>query len=119
MAIRLKNDKYKVKRGGAAKLIDVICKNCNSNVLLYQKDGPGWLKRCYLNRIFWPVKYSKLQNDKSINSAESMPKLVCLNCRTVIGIPSRHKDGRWAFTLIRGSFKRRINKSVNTQIEQH
>ena len=112
MLIKLKNDKYRKKRGGTAKLIDVICKNCNSKVLLYQKDGPGWLKRCYLDRIFWPIEYSKLQNKKSINSPERMPKLVCLNCGRLIGTPDKHKDGRLAFTLLKGSFKRRINKSI-------
>lgn len=111
--IRLKNDKYRASRGGTAKLVDVICANCNYKVLLYQKDGPGWLKRCYLNRIFEPSEYSKLQKDKSINSQEKMPKLICLNCKKLIGLPMKHKDGRLAFTLIRGSFKRRTNRTIN------
>jgi len=110
--IKLKKDKYRAKRGGSAKLIDVICTNCGSKVLLYQKDGPGWLKRCYLNRIFWPPKYANLQKDKRIKSIERMPKLVCLKCRKVIGLPMKHKDGRLAFNLIRGSFRRRPNKTV-------
>lgn len=110
--IRLKKDKYRTRRGGTAKLVDIICTNCKSKVLLYQKDGPGWLKRCYLNRIFEPLRYSKLQRDRSINYPEKMPKLICLNCKRVIGLPMKHKDGRLAFKLISGSFKRRINRSV-------
>ena len=110
--IKLKRDKYRTKRGGTAKLINVICSNCNSKVLLYQKDGPGWLKRCYLNRIFRPLEYSELQKDKSLNSPEKLPKLICLKCKKLIGFPTRHKDGRLAYTLIRGTFKRKINKTV-------
>ena len=110
--VKLKKDRYRAKRGGTAKLVDVICANCKSKVLLYQKDGPGWLKRCYLNRIFEPSEYSKLQKDRSMNSPEKMPKLICLNCKRIIGVPMKHKDGRLAFALIRGAFKRRTNMAV-------
>lgn len=110
--IKFKKDKYRAKRGGSAKLVDLICTTCGSKVLLYQKDGPGWLKRTYINRIFWPPKYADLQKDKSINSVEKMPKLICLKCKKVIGLPMKHKDGRLAFALIRGSFRRRPNKTV-------
>lgn len=110
--IKLKRDKYRSERGGNAKLVDVICVKCNSKVLLYQKDGPGWLKRCYLNRIFWPEEYSRLQDDKSIDAPEKMHRLLCPNCKNLIGLPMRHKDKRLAFALIRGSFKRIQNKNV-------
>jgi len=112
MAIKLKRDSYRSERGGTAKLIDVICANCSSKILLYQKDGPGWLKRCYLNRIFEPEEYAKLQDDKSISGPKDMPNLICLSCKKLIGTPIKHKDGRLAFALIPGSFKRKINKSV-------
>ena len=110
--MKLKRDSYRAERGGKAKLIDVICSACGAKVLLYQKDGPGWLKRCYINGIFEPDQYSKLQKDKSLKGPDDMPKLECSGCRKIIGIPSRHKDGRLAFTLIPGSFKRKINKSA-------
>jgi len=52
--IKIKKDKYFQERGGTAKIINVKCANCGSLLFTYQKDGPGWLKRCYLNRIILP-----------------------------------------------------------------
>ena len=115
MKLRLIRDKYSKVRGGKSKLIYVICIRCKNKVLFYQKDGPGWLKRCYLNRILWPEKYAALQHDKRIKTPEDIPKLTCSSCKSVIGIPARHKDGRLAFTLIRGKFKRiTLKQSPNT-----
>ena len=93
MRIKLIKDKYSRARGGKSKLAYVTCVKCGKKVLLYQKDGPGWLKRCYLNRIFWPEKYETLQHNKQIKTTGNTPKLLCLSCRTVIGLPVRHKDG--------------------------
>ena len=109
-AIKLKHDSYLAERGGSAKLIDVICAKCSNKVLLYQKDGVGWLKRCYLKRILGPEEYAKLQNEGL--SVDTMPNLVCGNCKSLIGTPILHKDGRLAFALKRGSFIRKQNKTV-------
>lgn len=87
-------------------MIDVSCANCGQKLLFYQKDGPGWLKRCYLNRIFGVEKWAQLQHDAKIKTPKDMPNLVC-DCGNLIGNPMVHKDGRLAFHLIRGSFKRR------------
>lgn len=100
--VRFKKDKYFRERGGTAKIIRVACAKCNANLLTYQKDGPGWLKRCYLNRIVEP---SVLADEGAIKN------LVCV-CGVLIGTPMRHKDGRLAYHLIRGVFKRRATKLV-------
>lgn len=102
----MKKDKYLRERGGAAHMINVFCANCGKKILYYQKDGPGWLKRCYLNRIFAPEKWEKLQHDKKITEPKNMPNLVC-ECGKLIGVPMLHKDDRLAFRLERGSFKRK------------
>ena len=112
MAVSLKKDRYLKERGGAAKLVSVLCAKCGERVLLYQKDGPGWLKRCYLNRIFEPEEYSKLQHDKKHRKVEELPKLLCQNCKSVIGFPTRYKDGRIAYALIRSSFKRKTLRTL-------
>lgn len=112
MKIKLIHDRYRMARGSESKLVYVICAKCKGKVLLYQKDGLGWLKRCYLNRIFWPKKYEALQHNKRIKDPEDMPKLLCLSCKLLVGVPVRHKDGRLAFRLIRGSFKRRTSKKL-------
>lgn len=103
---KIKKDKYLVKRGGTAHIIQVICAKCEAVLLLYQKDGPGWLKRCYLNRILEPKKFSQLQYDGKLNEPKDLPNLIC-ECDNLIGVPMKHKDNRLAFRLERGSFKRK------------
>ena len=76
---------------------------CNSPIFIYQKDGPGWLKRCYLNRIIESENYPHLINN--IKDISNLHNLKC-KCGNIIGYPIRHKDGRLAFSLIRGKFKR-------------
>ncbi|MFH0808758.1 MAG: hypothetical protein V1888_04050 [archaeon] len=102
------SDKYLRKRGGTAKIINVSCSNCGELLFVYQKDGPGWLKRCYLNRILEPKKYSMLQG--KTKNLKDFGNLVCEKCGIVIGSPMKHKDERLAFNLIRGKFKRTLNK---------
>lgn len=101
-------DKYLRERGGTAKIINVSCTNCGNSLFVYQKDGPGWLKRCYLNRIISPAEYSNLKD--KVKSIKDFGNLKCV-CGKVIGSPIQHKDGRFAFHLIRGNFKRTLNKT--------
>jgi len=61
-SIKFKNDKYKKVRGGYSRLLDIQCAKCKEHLLFYQKDGPGILKRMYLDRIFESPKYSGLEN---------------------------------------------------------
>ena len=92
--MKIKRDKYLKKRGGTAKIINVLCAKCGKLILVYQKDGPGWLKRCYLNRIIG----RKFENKNS-------ERLLC-KCGELIGLTVKHKDGRLAYRLIRSKFKR-------------
>jgi len=103
--MKIKRDKYFRKRGGTAKIVKVSCMKCGRILFVYQKDGPGWLKRCYLNRIIEPEKYANLQYDSKIKDLKDLGNLIC-ECGAVIGSPMKHKDGRLAFYLIRGKFKR-------------
>ncbi len=113
----MKKDKYFLARGGTAKIINVNCAKCGKLIFVYQKDGPGWLKRCYLNRIISPEKYSSLQKDKRIRTTSDLKNLAC-ECGEIIGNPIQHTfrsdnvtpDGRLAFHLIRGKFKRTNHK---------
>ena len=89
--IKIKRDKYLRKRGSYAHIIKVKCAKCNKVLFSYQKDGPGWLKRCYLNRIISEKKFSADKN---------------LKCCGIVGVSIKHKDGRDAFKLIKGKFKR-------------
>lgn len=44
-------DKYKEARGGWSRMLSITCKSCDRFLFFYQKDGPGPLKRSYLDRI--------------------------------------------------------------------
>jgi|SRR3989339_821180 len=105
--MKIKKDKYLRERGGTAKIIDVSCMACSNLIFVYQKDGPGWLKRCYLNRIISPEKYSELKN--KVKKPEEVGNLVCV-CGKVIGSPFLYRDGRITYHLIRGNFKRSSHK---------
>jgi hypothetical protein len=51
MKFILKNDKYRKKRGGYSRVLDISCEKCGAKVCLYQKDGPGNLRRMYVDRM--------------------------------------------------------------------
>jgi|SRR3989339_150356 len=106
--MKIRKDKYLRERGGSAKIINVSCVKCGKLLFVYQKDGPGWLKRCYLNRIISPEKYSTLKD--KVKDPKQLGNLVC-QCGEVLGSPIIYKDGRIAFHLIRGNFKRSLNKT--------
>lgn len=100
----MKKDKYLRERGGSAEIYIIFCAKCGMEIIHYQKDGIGFLHRCYLNRIIGPEKFAKLQNDETIKESKDMPNLKC-DCGEIIGCPMKHKDNRLAFRLKRGKFK--------------
>ncbi len=51
MAYKIKHDKYRSNRGGTSKILDIHCEGCDAHVCYYQKDGPGGLRRMYLDRM--------------------------------------------------------------------
>jgi hypothetical protein len=105
--MEIKRDKYFRERGSYSRIIKIFCKKCGKLIFSYQKDGPGWLKRCYFNRIISDRKFNPKRN------------LVC-SCKTIIGKPKRHffrsdgitPDGRWAFELNKESFRRTYGKKI-------
>jgi hypothetical protein len=102
-----KKDRYRKARGGKTKLIDIYCSSCGTLLLIYQKDFlKGGLKRCYLDRIFYPPKYCDLQHREDIKSVKDIPKLQCENCKTVIGTLMRYNkqgEDRLAYNLIQNN----------------
>jgi ribosomal protein S27E len=109
--VKFKEDRFSERRGGTSKAFDIFCKNCGNLILIYQKDGPGPLLRCYVDRILYPKNYLH----KKIKYVRQMSKLTCNDCDTLIGIPMRYKrhgENRLAFSMIKGSFKERISMQV-------
>jgi len=95
----LKNDKYRNKRGGYSRLLEISCQKCGSFVCFYQKDGPGNLRRMYLDRI--------LDNKVPLSGKNfACPKGDVLGVKIVY-----KKENRDAFRLFVDSIKKMIIKS--------
>jgi hypothetical protein len=94
-----KNDKYKKARGGYSRLLDISCQKCNEHICQYQKDGPGNLRRMYMDRIIDPeVSISK----KDLSCSEGH----------LLGVKIIYeKENRLAFRLFVDSVKKKIIKS--------
>ena len=106
---KLKKDKYKKARGGYSRFLEIKCEKCKNTLALYQKDGPGPLRRMYVDRIFSPEKLANLQNV----AIKKIPNLICLKCKQIIGIPYIYqKEKRPEFRLFEGSVTKKVKKSV-------
>lgn len=100
----IKNDKYKKARGGYMRVFNLACVACGTFCLEYQKDGPGALKRLYLDRILAPAKLSALQK---LRSVKSVPPLACSKCGKTLGTPIIYKsETRLAYLLRHGKVKK-------------
>lgn len=109
MKNKLKSDKYKKNRGGYSRLLEISCEGCGAVLGYYQKDGPGMLKRMYLDRIY-KSSYSNLSNE----SFDELPQLICKQCHRHLGVPMVYeKEKRFAFRLFPGSVIKKILKSEN------
>lgn len=100
-----KNDRYKRARGGYSRLLDIICAKCGKHLCFYQKDGPGILKRMYLDRILESENYSGLEK----RPFSKIPQFICSTCKEIIGMPYVYKkEDRFAFRLFAGSVAKKI-----------
>lgn len=95
MEFILKQDQFSKNRGGESLLLKLSCRNCHTQLMIYQKDGEGDLKRCYFDRIYWLKIPSNNSNNPStilINPTETELNyynlITCSHCQTVIGYPS-------------------------------
>lgn len=99
---KFKKDSYMKKRGSPVMII-MTCAQCSAYIMSYQKDGPGPLKRCYLDRIHHPEDLAKRQHEPFNKS--SSPKLICSSCGETIGTPMIYeKEDRPAYHLRPGFF---------------
>lgn len=104
----LKNDKYKRTRGGYSRLLEISCESCGKVICNYQKDGPGILRRMYLDRISNSKKYADLQH----LNAKDVPELKCIPCARLLGVCVNYeKEDRLAYRLFVGAVTKKIVKS--------
>ena len=98
----LKKDKYRNNRGGYSRFLNIFCDSCRTHLLLYQKDGPGELKRAYLDRILAPKVLPPKNNE-----------FICPSCKKVIGtFYTYEKEKRRAIRLYQGSVFNKIGVGV-------
>ena len=110
MAIKFKADKYKRARGGYSRLLSLGCQKCGTHLFYYQKDGPGMLKRLYLDRIY---KTSKKDSSAKPSNSKVGP-LICPKCKEIIGIPIIYKkESRSAYRLFAGAVEKKIVSSAS------
>lgn len=77
-------------------MLKLICTRCKSEVMLYQKDGPGPLLRCYFDRIHAPKQLVKLHE-----ATKPPHELQCTNCHATLGKYSIYtKENRPVFVLL-------------------
>lgn len=94
--MKLKNDKFRKSRGGYSRLLEISCSSCSTKLFNYQKDGPGTIKRTYIDRIFGDIIGQNLK---------------CKNCNKLIGsLIVYEKENRPAYTIHLGAIKKRIIK---------
>lgn len=97
--MKFKNDRFKKNRGGYSRLLEISCEKCETVICHYQKDGPGNLRRMYIDRIFDPMV------------SISNKSLKCLNDH-LLGVEIIYeKENRPAFRLFVDSVKKKIVKS--------
>ncbi len=108
MQFKFKKDKYRKNRGNYSRLLNIYCRICNNKILIYQKDGPGNLRRIYLDRIFFPLKLTNIQT-KQLNK---IPALKCSNCKEILGIPYIYKkEKRKAFKIFQDALIKKTRKN--------
>lgn len=99
---KFKNDSY-TKRRGAPVMLIINCALCQTYLMHYQKDGPGPLLRCYLDRIHEP---ENLHLRQYLNfDKKTFPQLKCDSCSNIIGYPIIYeKENRPTYHMKVGSF---------------
>jgi hypothetical protein len=98
--MKLISDKYRKARGGHSRLLEISCEKCGCLVSKYQKDGPGNLRRMYIDRML----------DAQLNTSKK--ELLCLRGH-VLGIRIIYKkENRLAYRIFVDAVKKKIIKST-------
>jgi|SRR3989344_7465588 len=96
--IKFKSDRFRKSRGGHSRWLLISCAKCKAILFLYQKDGPGVLKRLYLDRIIGQVKTS------------------CNKCKIVVGIRTLYKkENRSVIRLFVGAVEKQVISADKTK----
>lgn len=78
-------------------MLDISCEHCGRHLFYYQKDGPGILKRMYLDRIF------------ESDGIKLDTNLICPQCKRLLAVPIIYeKENRPALRLFVGAITKKI-----------
>ena len=81
--------------------MDIFCSRCGTYLFSYQKDGPGILKRLYMDRII-----------SSVTPIKEKSELRCKGCGELLGVPMIYeKEKRAAIRLFAGAIVKKIQKA--------
>jgi ribosomal protein S27E len=107
MEFEFLRDKYKTARGTHSRLLNLHCRKCKNKLAIYQKDGPGELRRLYLDRIFYPKNLTNLET----KPLSKIATLKCSKCNEDIGTPYIYKkEKRKAFKVYQDAIIKKIRK---------
>ena len=107
MTSEFKKDKFQRIRGKYSRLLNILCRRCDTEICVYQKDGSGNLRRLYFDRIFSPPKLTNL--DSKLLS--KIPVLKCPWCTEDLGVPYVYKkENRKAFKLYQDALVKKMRK---------
>ena len=94
---KVKKDSYQKARGGSSRILDVCCEHCGHHLAYYQKDGPGILKRMYIDRF--------------IDQKKKKKELKCQSCNQILATKIVYeKEKREAYRLFVGAVTKKIVK---------
>lgn len=95
-SIKLKKDNFSSARGGCSRLLEISCRKCNKKIFEYQKDGPGPLRRMYVDRILTSVTFKPL---------------FCPKCDEMLAYPYIYKkENRKAFKVFQDALIKKVKK---------
>jgi hypothetical protein len=101
MVYKLQKDRYQKARGGYSRILEILCERCGNHIAYYQKDGPGILKRMYIDRI--------------IDAQPIVKELICQSCNQILGTKINYKkENRAAYRLFVGAISKQIAKKADT-----
>lgn len=107
MKFELKRDKFKSTRGGYSRLLNIHCYKCKKLVLVYQKDGPGTIRRLYLDRILAPERLINLQK----GNIKNIDPLKCQKCGFTMATPYIYaKEKRKAFRVFQDALIKKVRR---------
>lgn len=103
----INRDRYSERREGKSVIYEISCANCQTPIMLYQKDGKGNLIRCYLDRIYEIKNVEGLDQEDSDPNLSKLRNITCGNCHTLIGTSMIYKpEKRPAFRMRKGTYSR-------------